>query len=78
MSEKYLIKTEVFYRTIIERLFSEIKKEINNDDDRENLKELKKVINFFIYYFTYIFEQLWIKKMIDEGIFTSKIVIIYI
>ena len=56
MSEQYLIKTEVFYRTIIERLFSEIKKEINNDDDRENLKELKKVKNFFIYYFTYIFE----------------------
>ena len=48
MVDNLSVKTEVFYRSIIDKFIREIKKELNNDEDIENLKDLKSVKNSII------------------------------
>ena len=43
MVDNLSAKTEVFYRNIINKFIKEIKRELNSDEDIENLKELKSV-----------------------------------
>ena len=43
MVDNLSVKTEVFYRSIIDKFIREIKKELNIDEDIENLKDLKSV-----------------------------------
>lgn len=76
MNDDHSTRTEIVYRSIIERLFSEMKKQVQSEEDKQCIKDLKEVKNYFIYFF--IFKQLWINKLIDEGIFISKIVMKFI
>ena len=43
MIDNLSAKTEIFYRSIIDKFIKEIKREISNDEELENLKELKSV-----------------------------------
>ena len=48
MVDNLSVKTEVFYRNIINKFIKEIKRELNSDEDIENLKELKSVTHSII------------------------------
>jgi hypothetical protein len=48
MVDNLSAKTEVFYRNIINKFIKEIKRELNSDEDIENLKELKSVTHSII------------------------------
>ena len=48
MVDNLSAKTEVFYRNIINKFIKEIKRELNTDEDIENLKELKSVTHSII------------------------------
>ena len=54
MNDDHSTRTEIVYRSIIERLCSEMKKQIGNEKDRQILKELKEVKNYIIYFFIWI------------------------
>jgi len=49
MVDNLSAKTEVFYRNIINKFIKEIKRELNSDEDLENLKELKSVTHFLLF-----------------------------
>jgi len=36
-------KTEIIYRSVIERLYSDMKKELENEEDKKSLKIIKDV-----------------------------------
>ena len=48
MVDNLSAKTEVFYRNILNKFIKEIKRELNSDEDIENLKELKSVTHSII------------------------------
>ena len=58
MNDDHSTRTEIVYRSIIERLFSEMKKQVQSEEDKQCIKDLKEVKNYFIYFF--IFK--WRKK----------------
>ena len=51
MVDECSLKTEIIYRDLIDKFLYEIKKELNNDEDLEELKELKNVT--FVYSFIF-------------------------
>ena len=67
MVDECSLKTEIIYRDLIDKFLYEIKKELNNDEDLEELKELKNVTfvysfifnNIILYSFGY---QKWLVK----------------
>jgi len=51
MNDDHSTRTEIVYRSIIERLCSEMKKQLVSEKERQILKELKEVKNNSIYFF---------------------------
>ena len=54
MNDDHSTRTEIVYRSIIERLFSEMKKQVQSEEDKQCIKDLKEVKNYFIYFFPYL------------------------
>lgn len=50
MDDSYLMKTEIAYRSVIERIFSELKKESENEEEQKSLKQLKDVKIFKLFF----------------------------
>ena len=53
MNDDHSTRTEIVYRSIIERLFSEMKKQVQSEEDKQCIKALKEVKNYFIYFFIF-------------------------
>ena len=53
MNDDHSTRTEIVYRSIIERLFSEMKKQVQSEEDKQCIKDLKEVKNYFIYFFLF-------------------------
>jgi len=53
MNDDHSTRTEIVYRSIIERLFSEMKKQVQSEEDKQSIKDLKEVKNYFIYFFIF-------------------------
>ena len=48
------MKTEIIYRSVMERLYSDMKKELENEDDKKSLKIIKDVKNIKIIFSMFI------------------------
>ena len=48
------MKTEIIYRSVMERLYSDVKKELENEDDKKSLKIIKDVKNIKIIFSMFI------------------------
>ena len=45
MNDDHSTRTEIVYRSVIERLFSEMKKQVQSEEDKQCIKDLKEVKN---------------------------------
>ena len=53
MNDSHSTRTEIVYRSIIEGLYSEMKKQLGSEEEKQIIKELKDVRNYFIYFFIF-------------------------
>ena len=53
MNDDHSTRTEIVYRSVIERLFSEMKKQVQSEEDKQSIKVLKEV-KIILFIFLYL------------------------
>ena len=53
MDDNNSTRTEIVYRSIIESLYSELKKQLKTEEDKKQLKEVKDV-KIYVFIFLYL------------------------
>ena len=53
MNDDHSTRTEIVYRSVIERLFSEMKKQVQSEEDKQCIKDLKEV-KIILFIFLYL------------------------
>jgi len=64
MDDNNSTRTEIVYRSIIESLYSEVKKQLKTEEDKKQLKEVKDV-KIYVFIFLYLNSsgyQNWLMK----------------